>query len=200
MKKVVGFVSTYIPADQFKKKFELGDLTICRFNEVLDGELGAYKCYECSVRTADYDEDEIQKQFNIFLENLVASELNTAKRQKIKEIDVYDTSSDVNGFILNGTRVWLDKATRVGLMNSTTIEKASGSMTTSLWFGGAKLEASCDEAITLLSQLEMYALQCFNVTASHKAAVNKLTSVAEVEGYDYKRGYPEMLNIKVDVK
>lgn len=200
MKKVVGFVSTYIPADQFKKKYELGDLTICRFNEVLDGKLGAYKCYECSVRTDDYDEGEIQAQFNIFLENLTASELNTAIRQKIAEIDAYDTSSDVNGFVLNGTRVWLDKSTRVGLMNSTKIEKAAGSTTTSLWFGGVKLEANCDEAIALLSQLEMYALQCFNVTASHKAAVSKLTSVAEVEDYDYKCGYPEMLNIKVDVR
>ena len=200
MKKVVGFVSTYIPADQFKKKFELGDLTICRFNEVLDGELGAYKCYECSVRTSDYDEDEIQTQFNTFLANLTASELNTAKRQKIAEIDAYYASSDVKGFMLNGTRVWLDKGTRVGLMNSTTIEKASGSATTTLWFGDVRLEADCDEAIDLLSQLEMYALQCFNVTAAHKSAVSKLTSVAEFEDYDYKCGYPEMLNIKVDVK
>lgn len=31
--------------------------------------------------------------------------------------------SSANRFILNGLLVWLDKATRVGLINSTTIER-----------------------------------------------------------------------------
>ena len=34
--------------------------------------------------------------------------------------------------MLNGAAVWLDKATRVGLMNSTTIAKAIGQATTML--------------------------------------------------------------------
>ena len=49
--------------------------------------------------------------------------LERAKADKIAEIAAYDTSDKVNGFILNGQIVWLDKATRVGLMNSTTIER-----------------------------------------------------------------------------
>ena len=196
MKKVVGFVSTYIPADQFKKKYELGDLTICRFNEVLDGELRAYKCYECSVRTADYDEGEMQMQFNTFLENLTASELNTAKRQKITEIDAYDTSSAVNGFTLNRAMVWLDKATRVGLMNSTTIAQAAGQTTITLWLGGNDFDMPCDKAIKLLSALEIYALECFNVTAAHKKAVSELTTIEEVANYDITAGYPAQLKME----
>lgn len=81
----------------------------------------------------------------------------------MREIEAYDTSDKVNGFILNGMTVWLDKATRVGLMNSTTTAKASGQDTTTLWFGDVKLEVGCDKAIQLLSVLEMYALECFNV-------------------------------------
>ena len=55
----------------------------------------------------------------------------------------------------------------------------------------------CDKAIQLLSALEMYALECFNVTASHKQAVSELTSIEDVEVYDYKKGYPKMLEMSV---
>ena len=123
--------------------------------------------------------------------------LEEAKEMLLAEIDAYDTSSAVNGFMLNGLLVWLDKATRVGLMNSTTIAKASGQETTTLWLGGMKLVVDCDKAIQLLSALEMYALECFNVTASHKQAVSELTTIEEVESYDYKAGYPKMLEMSV---
>lgn len=123
--------------------------------------------------------------------------LEQAKVEKIAEITAYDTSSSVNGFLLNGVLEWLDKATRVGLMNSTNIAKAAGNETTTLWLKGIKLVVDCDKAIQLLSALEMYALECFNVTASHKAAVNELKSIEEVEAYDYMAGYPKMLEMSV---
>lgn len=123
--------------------------------------------------------------------------IEEAKKKLMEEIIAYDTSSSVNGFILNGLLVWLDKATRVGLMNSTTITKAAGQKTTTLWLKGIKLVVDCDKAIQLLSALEMYALECFNVTASHKAAVSELTTIEEVEAYDYKAGYPKMLEMSV---
>ena len=126
-----------------------------------------------------------------------SEKLEQAKVEKIAEITAYDTSDKVNGFVLNGAVVWLDKATRVGLMNSTTIAKAMGQATTTLWLGGIKLVVDCDKAIQLLSALEMYALECFNVTASHKQAVSELTTIEEVEAYDYKAGYPKMLEMSV---
>ena len=126
-----------------------------------------------------------------------SEKLEQAKVEKIAEITAYDTSDKVNGFVLNGAVVWLDKATRVGLMNSTTIAKASGQETTTLWLGGMKLVVDCDKAIQLLSALEMYALECFNVTASHKQAVSELKTIEEVEAYDYKAGYPKMLEMSV---
>ena len=126
-----------------------------------------------------------------------SEKLEQAKVEKIAEITAYDTSDKVNGFVLNGAVVWLDKATRVGLMNSTTIAKAAGQKTTTLWLGSMKLIVDCDKAIQLLSALEMYALDCFNVTASHKQAVSELTTIEEVEAYDYKSGYPKMLEMSI---
>ena len=128
-----------------------------------------------------------------------ADVLQRAKEAVLAAIEAYDTSSSVNGFILNGERVWLDKATRVGLMNSTQIVKAMGQKTTTLWFGGMLIEVNCDKAIQLLSALEMYALECFNVTAAHKKAVAELNTVEEVLGYDYTKGYPEQLKMEVSL-
>lgn len=120
-----------------------------------------------------------------------------AQKMVLAEIDKNDTSSAVNGFMLNGQRVWLDKATRIGLMNSTSIAKAMGQPTTTLWLGDVKLVVECDKAIQLLSALEMYALECFNVTAAHKKAVSEMSTVEEVLAYDYTAGYPKILEMSV---
>ena len=120
-----------------------------------------------------------------------------AQKMVLAEIEKHDTSPSVNGFMLNGQRVWLNKDTRVGLMNSTSIAKAMGKKTTTLWFGGMQIEVNCDKAIQLLSALEMYALECFNVTAAHKKAVAEMSTVESVLAYDYTAGYPEVLKMRV---
>ena len=193
----INFIKTFIPQGDFREKYEHGGMMVRHLAAVLDDKMGAYECYECTVPIGDYDEGEIQKAFVEFSVKMDALKLKQAKVDKIAEIATYDTSSSVNGFMLNGLLVWLDKATRVGLMNSTTIAKAAGKQTTSLWLGGLKLVVDCDKAIQLLSALEMYALECFNVTASHKQAVSELTTIEEVEAYDYKSGYPKILEMSV---
>lgn len=193
----INFIKTIIPEAAFKKQYELGSLMIYHIGEALNKELGAYECYECSMAVSSFDEEEVKNAFDEYIQGIEKIKLQQVKQDKLQEIDTYDLSSAVNGFVLNGLLVWLDKATRVGLMNSTTIAKAAGQETTTLWLGGLKLVVDCDKAIQLLSALEMYALECFNVTASHKAAVCKLKSIEEVEAYDFKTGYPKMLEMSV---
>ena len=151
-----------------------------------DAELKDYEV----VAYSDYLRAENKKKYE-------GKTLEEAKEMLLAEIDAYDKSSAVNGFVLNGAVVWLDKATRVGLMNSTSITKAMGQPTTTLWLGESKMEVPCDTAIQLLSALEMYALECFNVTAAHKKAVSELTSIEEVEKYDITAGYPAQLRMEV---
>lgn len=156
-------------------------------------------CNQCKTRAA-YLMNLGEKEYDLVSEEWqerCKATLEKAKKEKLAAILAYDTSSDVNGFMLNGNKVWLDKETRVGLMNSTKITRDMGQDTTTLWFDGYKLEVRCDMAIMLLSSLEMYALECFNVTAAHKKAVSELTTIEEVDAYDYKTGYPKQLDIKL---
>lgn len=193
----INFIKTSIPEGQYKQQYSLGNIIVYHIGTTFNSEQNTYECYECTLPKATFDEAEVRAAFAQFSAKMDALKLEQAKADKIAEITDYDTSDKVNGFVLNGLLVWLDKATRVGLMNSTTIAKAAGQETTTLWFGGLKLVVDCDKAIQLLSALEMYALECFNVTASHKAAVNELKSIGEVEAYDYKAGYPKMLEMSV---
>ena len=193
----INFIKTFISESQYRQKYEYGDMVVYHINAEFNKEMNAYECYECTLPKATFDEAKVRAAFTQFSAKLDALKLEQAKVEKIAEITAYDTSSSVNGFMLNGVLEWLDKATRVGLMNSTNIAKAAGQKTTTLWLGGAKFVIDCDEAIRLLSALEMYALECFNVTASHKAAVGWLMSLEEVEAYDYKTGYPKMLEMSV---
>lgn len=125
------------------------------------------------------------------------SKLDQAKKEVIRKIDEYDTSVNVNSFKLNGVDVWLSKDTRVGLMNSISIEKAAGKEQSVLWFNSICVTVNCDSAIQMLSALELYALDCYNKTAEHKVNVQSLSSIEEVRNYDYTQGYPSKLEFTI---
>ena len=125
------------------------------------------------------------------------SKLDQAKKEIIRKIDEYDTSVNVNSFKLNGIDVWLSKDTRVGLMNSISIEKAAGKEQSVLWFNNICVTVNCDSAIQMLSALELYALDCYNKTSEHKINVQNLSSIEEVHNYDYTQGYPNKLEFTI---
>ena len=197
MKKTIGFVRTFIPVDLFKKEYALGGLTIYHLNEQMNAEMNAYECFECSVRSSEYTQDDVMAAFAEFKAKLAASELATAKARKIAEIDAYDTSDAVNGFILNGQRVWLDFGLRDRVYQGNERLQRIGRTDTTLWLGKQCYNLSIEQAQNIISHIEAYAKDCYNVTASHKKAVSELTNIEEVEKYDITAGYPAQLKMEV---
>lgn len=120
-----------------------------------------------------------------------------AQKMVLEQIDKYDTSPSVNGFMLNGQRVWLNKATRVGLMNGVAVAKACGMDRMSLWIDGREYVMDVARLEELLVKVEVYAMGCYNVTAGHRSAVAGLTKLEAVLGYDFKAGYPQMVSVVV---
>lgn len=128
-----------------------------------------------------------------------------AKEKLVAEITAYDTSPSVNGFILNGMLIpWskddpsspnVDK--RMGLRQNIADKIALGEENISIWLKGMSFTMPCAQAEVLMRSIENYAYECFNVTASHKAAVSELKTIEEVEAYDFKAGYPKMLEMSV---
>ena len=117
--------------------------------------------------------------------------LKEYKDEKIKNIQIHDTSSVVNGFTVNGVKMWLDKATRASLMLRLQAEQTLSKTDTCIWYDGMSFTVPVDQAIYMLYQLEDYAAKCYDNTQKHMAAVQQLTTIEEVENYDYRTGYPE---------
>lgn len=123
--------------------------------------------------------------------------LGAAKAAVLAGIDAYDASDSVNTLVVNGQRGWLDKATRVGLMNGVGVAKACGLERMSLWIDGREYVMDVARLEELLVKVEVYAMGCYNVTAGHRRAVAGLTTLEAVLGYDFKAGYPQMVSVVV---
>lgn len=201
----INFIKTFIPQGDFREKYEHGGMMVRHLAAVLDEKMGAYECYECTVPIGEYDEGEIQKAFAEFSVKMDALKLKQAKVDKIAEIAAYDTSSSVNGFILNGMLIPWSKndpnspnvEKRMGLRQNIADKVALGEENIAIWLRGMSFTMPCSQAEVLMRSIENYAYECFNVTASHKQAVSELTTIEEVESYDYKSGYPKMLEMSV---
>lgn len=109
---------------------------------------------------------------------------------KIKD---YDTSSEVNSFLIGENKFWLDKATRVGLMHLANCSTDS----LQLVLGDQVLTIPVDIAKDFLSKLEVYAGQCYLQTQKHLLAIKSLKTVEDVINYDYTKGYPEKITFNV---
>ena len=115
------------------------------------------------------------------------------RKRKKDEILRYDSSNEVNQFSIQEHGVWLDKATRAGLMLRFQAEQAIGRLTTTLWHEGSMFELPLDSAMQMLLAIEVYASECYDNTQKHIAEVGKLNTKEEIEAYDYRVGYPRQL-------
>ena len=124
--------------------------------------------------------------------------LQRAKSDKLMEIDLYDTSANVNLFYLAGQPMWLDAQTRQTLRISIESYAAMGMETATKWFGGHQFTFPTSAWLRMLNALEVYAAEALNVTESHKADVLAMEDIEDIEGYDITAGYPEKLNLTTE--
>ena len=131
----------------------------------------------------------IEDGWELYEEN----EVELAKRSKIAEIKAYDASNNVNLFYIGEQAVWLDKATRVGLMPRFKAEKAAGNEQTVVWYNNMPFQLVLSNAIQMLYAVELYASKCYDITQSHISNVNALNDIEAIKNYDYTVGYPTKL-------
>ena len=120
--------------------------------------------------------------------------LALAKAEKQSEITDYDNSANVNAFIIGGVPMWLGWELRARLKSSLEAIEAAGGTEMTKSFGGIDYTFSVEQWHAMINAVENYAGLCQKVTESHRAAVNALATIAEVEAYDYTVGYPPKVN------
>lgn len=193
----VNFVKTFVPKGQYKEKEEREGVCIVHLDGVLNEELGAYECVECSMPVSEYSEAAVNEAYTAWKVATANRKLARAKREVLKKIEDYDTSPAVNGFCLNGERVWLDFGLRDRVYQGNERLQRIGRTDTTLWLGKQCYNLSIEQAQNIISHIEAYAKDCYNVTAAHKKAVSELTTIEEVEKYDITAGYPAQLRMEV---
>lgn len=153
------------------------------------------------IATARYaskpTEEQVQTDFTEWKARHTALLLNAAKQRKLDEITAYNTSDNVDAFLLNGEKRWLTRDERAMAKLSTEARQRLGHYTTEQCLGGKFYTIPCDTLLTMLARLEDYALSCYNFAIRQQAEVNALTSLEEVENYDVTKGYPEMLTFTI---
>ena len=131
--------------------------------------------------------------------------LDSAKSRKIDEINEYDSSKDVNicyiKTSLDTIPYWANKTERSSLKSAIQDCIAMGRETYRLDLRevGVSVDINCEKLLSMLSALEVYAIDCYNKTTDHIYAVNNLTTVEEIEAYDYRVGYPEKLTFTLSL-
>ena len=128
--------------------------------------------------------------WDIYIAPVYEPTLEEIKANKVDEILAYDSSEAVNEFSIGGVPMWLDKATRAGLLLRFEAESKVGREQTSLWSEGRSYTLSLAEAKQILIALELYASACYDNTQRHLAILATIETKEEVEAYDYTTGYP----------
>ena len=119
--------------------------------------------------------------------------LARAKSAKIAELEAYNKSDAVDSFTINGKTMWLDHDLRQQLRISLDALSQAGRESVTKWFDGVEYTYPIDVWYYMLGLVEVYASDALNVTESHKAAINALESIEDVEAYQFT-GYPEKLS------
>ena len=120
--------------------------------------------------------------------------LDEAKREKIMQIEEYDRSEAVNSFTIGNQTMWLTVSERQQLATQISSNEAIGRENMTRWFGGQEFTFPLTTWKQMLVALEVYAGDALNVTEAHKAAVNALGTIEEVDNFDITAGYPEKLS------
>ena len=116
-----------------------------------------------------------------------------AKEEKISELMNYDSSTEVNSFTINGQEMWLTRDDRTQIDESINAYEAQGASAMTKYFDGVAYTFELTTWKQMLNALIVYASEALNVTEGHKAAINTLTDIQDVENYDYTVGYPNKL-------
>ena len=121
--------------------------------------------------------------------------LNEAKEAKIREIESYAQSDNVNILYFNNTPTWLDKETRANYKLSLDAAELLKEKEITFVVEGNVVKLPIEKARMILAKVQRYADDTFIVSSRHKLEVAKLKKIEDVETFDIAADYPEPLKL-----
>lgn len=195
----MNFVNTIIQKKDYSDKSEHDGLIVVHLDPIEDGD--NIKCVETIVTS--YDKDTIDAEYSKWKDRQKEKAIKRAKNEKILEINAYDISDNVNGFILRheNTEIpyWLPAEKRGQLMQGVKAVKDNSGSTYRLDIREQNIyfDIDCDKLIDMLTKLENYAVECYNVTSAHLSTVNAFTKLSDITAFDITADYPKKLKFEI---
>lgn len=121
--------------------------------------------------------------------------LRNAKEAKMREIEVYAQSDNVNILYFNNTPTWLDKETRANYKLSLDAAELLKEKEITFVVESNVVKLPIEKARMILAKVQRYADDTFIVSSRHKLEVSKMDKVEEVEAFDITADYPEPLKL-----
>lgn len=196
---------TYIKKD-IKSKYATFNT---KFNEELYDNLGeTYEDYLdnkwvlLSDEQVEFHEENpsasVEEVWNMELKPTPERTAEQAKMEMLMKINEYDNSENVNDFTINGAiHAWFTPSERTNYSLSISAAKLLDQETLVFAVGENVLQVKTEDAEKMLAAIQLYADGCYMVTKQHQLAVDSLTSVEEIDSFDYTVGYPEKLNFNL---
>lgn len=121
--------------------------------------------------------------------------LQDAKEKKIREIEAYAQSDNVNILYFNNTPTWLDKETRANYSLSLDAAELLKEKEVTFVVEGNVVKLPIEKARMILAKVQRYADDTFIVSSRHKSEVAKLKKIEDVESFDITANYPQPLKL-----
>lgn len=119
--------------------------------------------------------------------------LKNAIRTKIAEVTAYADKDELNSYVALGNTIRLPLELRLQLRNVINSRIALGEENLTEYYEGCVYTYSLTAWDSQLDQYENYLYQVGLVAEQHKQNIKNLTSIEEVNSYDFTTGYPTQL-------
>ena len=197
MKYYIQNTKIYTVEDELKEGYNLSKDN--SFIDYLNGKIVKLNDEQISFYKK-YPQSSIDEIYNckINTPETIEENIEYIKYEKILSLEMYDKSSDINSFIVNGNKMWLNRNERASLGFTIQSYEAQNIETIELWSNDKSpfsLTLTISQLKSLLLSLEFYAKQCYDQTCRHKKNILELTNIDDVKTYDFKTGYPIKISI-----
>lgn len=126
--------------------------------------------------------------------------LAAAKEERCDMAERYGLHKDRNSYIAHGYTLYVPEENRNRLRGFITNAYAVDRTTLTFWWDGHPFTYTTAAWDRDLIQYESFIYEVYSVLQQHLANIKSLTTLEEVEEYDYTTGYPDIIDFDVDTR
>lgn len=114
-------------------------------------------------------------------------------------VTMYANSNVVKQFTINNHTSWLDSEQRSSIKDAIEANINVGNTTYTLWINNNPIVLDCNKALEVISSLELYSSQCYNITSTlHKEIESCGVNIEAACNIDFTTKYPTHVNINTN--